>query len=331
MTSKRLASYDHIVVAFSGGKDSIACVLTLLEAGAKRNKIELWHHEVDGYGEDAAPLMDWPCTSSYVTAFAAAFNLTLHRTWKHGGFMREMLRENSRTAPISFEAPQPDGSVTVQTSGGNAGTVSTRRSFPQVAASLTTRWCSAYLKIDNARTALRNQTRFNHSRTLFVSGERAAESPGRAGYAPFKPDDADLRNSKLERHIDRYRPVHAWSERAVWAIIERWRVNPHPTYWLGWSRCSCAACIFNGANKFASLRAINEWQFQRLSAFEGEFGRTIKRKETLEVLADKGTVFEMNPQHVSAALSDNYLEPIILEIGAWQLPRGAYQGGAGPT
>ena len=38
-----LASYDRIIVAFSGGKDSIACLLTLIEAGvpASRTYVDL--------------------------------------------------------------------------------------------------------------------------------------------------------------------------------------------------------------------------------------------------------------------------------------------------
>jgi len=42
--------YDKILVAFSGGKDSIACVLHLLDLGIPRSSIELHHHLVDGRG-----------------------------------------------------------------------------------------------------------------------------------------------------------------------------------------------------------------------------------------------------------------------------------------
>ncbi len=54
MTSARppdLQSYDHILIGFSAGKDSVACLLTLLEAGVSPSRIELHHHEVDGRGE----------------------------------------------------------------------------------------------------------------------------------------------------------------------------------------------------------------------------------------------------------------------------------------
>jgi 3'-phosphoadenosine 5'-phosphosulfate sulfotransferase (PAPS reductase)/FAD synthetase len=325
-----LLDYDRYIVAFSGGKDSVACVLELFERGVPVEKIELWHHIVDG--REGSDLMDWACTNDYCRAFANAFGLRLFFTWKNGGFEREMLRKDSRTAPISFEAPQPDGSIDIITTGGTGGTLSTRRAFPQIAASLSVRWCSAYLKIDNARTALRNQARFNHSRTLFLSGERAEESPGRATYAGFEPDDADARNSpRLRRHIDRWRAVHRWSEADVWAIIERWRVNPHPAYRLGWSRCSCAACIFNGPHEFATLRLIKPTQFAQLVAHEVAFGRTIKRTESLVELADRGTPFPVKPADVAAALSPTWYELIILPEGAWLMPAGAFAGGNGPS
>lgn len=54
-----LESYDRIIVAFSGGKDSLATFLHLLDAGVDRNRIELWHHLVDGRGRN---FMDWPIT-----------------------------------------------------------------------------------------------------------------------------------------------------------------------------------------------------------------------------------------------------------------------------
>ena len=48
LTSPDLQSYDHILVAFSGGKDSLACLLHLLDLGVPRTRIELWHHRIDG-------------------------------------------------------------------------------------------------------------------------------------------------------------------------------------------------------------------------------------------------------------------------------------------
>jgi 3'-phosphoadenosine 5'-phosphosulfate sulfotransferase (PAPS reductase)/FAD synthetase len=318
-------AYDTYVVAFSGGKDSVALVLHLLEQGVPASKIELWHHLVDG--REGSELVDWPCTTAYCQAFADALGLRIYYSWKQGGFEGEMLRENARTRPIHFELP--DG--TVATTGGTGGSASTRRLFPQVGASMSTRWCTTYTKIHVGSTALRNQTRFHHSRTLLLSGERAEEIANRAAYAAFEPDEADARDSvKLARHIDRWRAVHQWLEADVWAIMERWAINPHPAYRLGWSRCSCAACIFNGADEFATLRLILPAKFAALLAHEASFERTMKRKESLSELADRGTPFVMHAADIAAATSDTWQEPIILTTGTWRLPAGAFAGGKGP-
>ncbi len=325
-----LAGYDRLVFLFSGGKDSVAAVLYALEQGADPAKMELWHHVVDG--REGSKLMDWPCTNAYCRAFAAAIGVPIYFSWKHGGFEGEMLREEARTQPISYEVPMPDGTVVVRTSGGVGGKLSTRRMFPQVSASLNVRWCSSYAKIHVGQAGLHNQERFKNSHTLLISGERAEESPGRAYYARFEVDATDARYSpKLRRHIDRWRAVHQWSEADVWEIIGRWFVNPHPAYRLGWSRCSCAGCIFNGPNEFATLRLINPVQFNRLADYEGDFERTIKRKMALNTLADLGTPFPVREEDVRAALAEDWTEPIILTPGAWRLPAGAFAGGAGPS
>ncbi|EGG79136.1 hypothetical protein SXCC_00223 [Gluconacetobacter sp. SXCC-1] len=163
-----LTSYDSIIVAVSGGKDGLVCLLALLEAAAPKDCLELWHHEVDGQG---ASFMDWPSTAPYVSALAQDFGLPLYRSWREGGFEREMLRHAAPTAPVLFESP--DGLIRT----GGQGSNGTRLRFPQVSASLTTRWCSSVTKIDVADRSLRGQERFLNRRTLFVTGERAEESP----------------------------------------------------------------------------------------------------------------------------------------------------------
>ena len=72
--------YDRIIVAFSGGKDSLAAVLDLLERGVPRRKIELWHHDVDG--GHPTRRMDWPVTRNYVQAVADYLGITLRVSWR---------------------------------------------------------------------------------------------------------------------------------------------------------------------------------------------------------------------------------------------------------
>lgn len=319
-----LASYDHIIVAFSGGKDSLACFLRLLDLGVARDKIELWHHDVDG--REGSTLMDWGCTASYCRAFAAAFGVRIFFSWKVGGFEGEMNRDESATAKTAFETPEG-----VEYRGGE-GKPGTRLKFPQVAADLKVRWCSAYLKVDVGATALRNQERFNNRRVLFVTGERAAESKSRSRYKRFEPHRADARDGRLKRHVDQWRPVHAWSEREVWDIIEKHSVNPHPAYRMGWGRVSCAACIFGSANQWASLKKVSPAQFEKVAEYEEKFGLTIQRTQSVRQLAKKGKPYKgISTKDVEAAIGREFSEPIIVAEGEWVLPAGAFGDGCGPV
>ncbi|MBS1023136.1 phosphoadenosine phosphosulfate reductase family protein [Gluconobacter cerinus] len=322
--SPDLASYDSIIVAVSGGKDGTACLLALLEAGAPAERIELWHHEVDGAGRS---FMDWPSTGQYVTALARDFSLPLYRSWREGGFEREMLRDNAPTAPVVFETP--DGVIRA----GGQGPEGTRLRFPQVSASLSVRWCSASLKVDVADRALRGQDRFLNRRTLVVTGERAEESPGRARYAAFEPHRTDTRSGRRRRrHVDHWRPVHRWSEAEVWAILKRWRVMPAYPYQAGFSRLSCAFCIFGNADQFATLKWMDATRFAKLVKYERDFGCTIKRDRGLEQLASEGRVYQAarsRPDLVAACLSDRPLQTVL--TGNWTLPAGAFGTGGGPV
>lgn len=324
-TDLDLAAYDRFIVAFSGGKDSLACVLHLLDCGVARDKIELHHHDVDGGGR---AFMDWTITPGYCRAVAGALGLPIFFSFKEGGFEREMLRDESRTAPMHWESA--DG---WKQTGGTGGSLSTRRKFPQVSADLSVRWCSAYLKIDVMSAMIRNEDRFLVGKTLVITGERGQESAARARYSPYEPDRTDNRNGpRVQRHVDRWRPVLTWSEAEVWAIIARHGIVPHPAYQLGWSRLSCMTCIFGSPNQWATIRAIFPDRFATIAEREAEFGVTIKRGLTVQQLADRGTPYAAalaNPDQVRLAQCETWEGPII--TSDWQTPAGAFGENAGPT
>lgn len=327
-----LNSYNHIIVATSGGKDSIACILHLLEEGVLSHKIELWHHLIDG--REGSTLMDWPVTESYCEKFARAFGIRLYYSWKQGGFEGEMLRENARTAPLTFQVPDPvDADNIIECSmGGTRGKMGTRRRFPQVTADLRTRWCSAYLKIDVCTQAINNQLRFINKRTLVVTGERVQESAARSKYKVFEPDRSDNRNGKrVVRHVDHWRPVHAWDEKEVWDIIKRHNVMPHPAYRLGWNRLSCISCIFGSPNQWASLHQIDPARFKKIGDYEKEFDCTINRKYSVWEQIAKGSPYpDMAPSLVREGLSRTYASPIRAKDGCWRLLAGAFGENVGP-
>ena len=319
-----LLTYDFFLVGFSGGKDSLAAVLHLLEMGVPKERIELWHHEIDG--REGSRLMDWPSTPSYCRAVGKALGIPVYFSWKVGGFEREMLRLNSATAPTRYETP--DG---IREAGGKSGKLGTRRQFPQTSADLSVRWCSAYLKVDVGALAVRNQDRFNGKRTLFITGERAQESPARAKYKMFEPDRADARAGAAARHVDHWRPLHLWSEQEVWQIIKRHRLAVHPSYMLGWSRLSCRLCIFGNPDQWASALAVDPGAVRKVAGYEMEFGKTIDRKMGVMEKAGKGCAYAgtADPDLVAEALDENWDRPVFVEN--WQFPPGAFWGGAGPV
>lgn len=323
-----LESYDHILVAFSGGKDSLACLLHLFELGVPKEKIELHHHDVDG----GNPLMDWPVTPSYCNAVAAALDLPIYHSYRVGGFEREMLRNNTPTAPVFFQSPSDRGPNPPLV--GGKGTNGTRLQFPQVSADLSVRWCSAYLKIDVMAALIRNDRRFDGKRVLVITGERAEESAARARYKRFEPHRSDLRNGRRPRHIDAWRPVHAWTREQVWFIIRRHGVIPHPAYYLGWARLSCMCCIFGSPNQWASVRAISTERFDRIASYELTFGKTIHRSRSVIEQADKGTTYPallQNPDLMMEAMQQVYNLPVLCEPADWQMPAGAFGEDVGPT
>lgn len=320
---KGLLDYNYYVVGFSGGKDSTACVLTLIDNGVPKDKIELWHQKIDGI---SGSLMDWAITNDYCRKFAEALELKIYFGWRHGGFEREMLRNSTSTNPVSFETENG-----IRTRGGK-GKPNTRLKFPQVSSNLSVRWCTSSLKIDVSGMALRNQERFRGSKTLYITGERAEESVARAKYKIFEPHREDLRTGKkYQRHIDHLRPVHSWAEAMVWDIIQKHGIVPHPAYGLGWGRLSCATCIFGSPNQWASYFKINPKAIRKIAGYEKEFGVTINRGKTVwQMIADgKPYLGTDNRQLVAQALLKEYELQIF--TNQWKLPLGAFGEQTGPT
>lgn len=319
-----ISEYHKVIVAFSGGKDSLAAVLRLLEMGIPKDRIELWHHDVDG-APGSKGLMDWPCTRSYVKAAAAALGLEVRFSWREGGFEREMLRNGTATGSVAFE----DGEGKLQVAGGK-GPAGTRLKFPQVSANLSVRWCSSYLKIDVGRRVFSNDPRFHEGKYLFVTGERREESSARAKYAEIE----EHASSNSRRRVDQWRAVIDWKEKEVWAIIERHRIRPHPAYELGWGRVSCALCIFGDKNQWRSARELMPDRFARVSNYEKQFKVTIQREKSIEELADQGESFLPEDRGLwSLATKEDYPEDLVLVAPGeeWKLPAGAFKRGGGPT
>lgn len=326
-----LNNYDKYIVCFSGGKDSIALFYYLINAGIPLDKIELWHHDIDGHVEFGEKnFMDWPITKAYCEAFAEAFGVPIYFSWREGGFKREMLRENQPTGNTYFE-DENHNVICIESRKGERYN-NTRLKFPQMSADLSTRWCSAYLKIDICASAIRNQDRFKGIRTLVLTGERGEESSARGAYNILEADRSDLRNGKTARYVDHFRPIRDWTEQEVWDAMKALNVRPHPAYEMGFGRVSCMKCIFGNADQFASAYLIDSEGTQEITDYEKEFGVTIKRKESVEDLVAKGTPYDaITDDRAKLSMSHTYTKNIILpESEKWILPAGAFGESCGP-
>lgn len=318
-----LDSYDRILVGFSGGKDSLAAVLDLIDRGVPKSKIELWHHDVDGGGPT---FMDWPITPDYCRAVAKELGILLYFSHREGGIEREMLRDKTPTAPVVFETPEGE----TKRVGGDSDKVTTRLQFPQQGGIASGRWCSGKVKIEVMEAAIRNQPRFNGKRTLVVTGERAEESASRAKYTTFEPHKVSTRT----RHVDAWRNVHKWKEGEVWDKIREHGIIPHPAYQLGYGRLSCRNCIFGSPDQWATNRLLYPESFQPITDYEKRWNKTIHRTENVNQRADKGTAYSAavsNPELAALANGHAWKGPIKVQPHEWKLPAGAYGDSAGPT
>lgn len=301
-----------IVVAFSGGKDSVAMVLYLLEQGIERDRIHLHHHDVDGRGMN---LFDWPCTESYCRVFARTFGLPLYISYRAGGILREIYRNHEPRQDIYYQQ-YPDGPF--HQIPANPHACNTRLKFPAVSANLLTRWCSSTVKIDVLAAVIRRHPAYRR-KVFILTGERRLESEVRSRYVEIDR----YPSATKERYAILWRPLLDWDEHAVWAIMERWKVQPHPAYMLGWNRCSCQLCIFGSPNIWATIQLISPQKIIAIGDIESFTGFTLYHRQPIADRVRAGRPLgHLSPYWIEQATSGDFTAPMI--VADWTLPPGAF-------
>lgn len=187
-----LEEYDLIVVLISGGKDSVACYLKLIELGVPKEKIEFWHHDIDG--GHPTRRMDWKCTQNYVKALADAEGVKLRVSYRVNGFFGELYRIGA-SEPIEWIDPDT-GEIRQCKLSSNylkcrelkeqateemeelLKQYGYRMKFPAKTGDLSRRWCSAYLKICVADTVVSNLDRLGELEEL---GGKRHKFPAKGG------------------------------------------------------------------------------------------------------------------------------------------------------
>ena len=165
-----LEEYDLIAILLSGGKDSIACYYKLLELGVPKEKMEFWHHDIDG-GHPSRH-MDWRCTHNYVKSFSEVEGVPLRLSWRINGFFGELYRVGA-SEPVEWMEPDTGEIIQCKLSSNylkckelkeqSADEMEEllkqygyRMKFPAKTGDLSRRWCSAYLKIMVADSVMSN-------------------------------------------------------------------------------------------------------------------------------------------------------------------------------
>lgn len=175
-----LEEYDLVAVLLSGGKDSVACYYKLLELGVPKDKIEFWHHDIDG--GHPCRRMDWRCTHNYVRSFAEAEEVPLRLSWRVNGFFGELYRVGA-SEPVEWMEPETGEVIRCKLSQNyikcqeikekatddmenELKKLGYRMKFPAKTGDLSRRWCSAYLKIMVADTVMSNLSRLKQLEEL---------------------------------------------------------------------------------------------------------------------------------------------------------------------
>ncbi|MCM3130180.1 MULTISPECIES: phosphoadenosine phosphosulfate reductase family protein [unclassified Paenibacillus] len=350
-----LETYDLFFVLFSGGKDSVAAALNLLELGVPPKKIILLHHDIDG---NSKRKMDWPVTKNYCRAFAEAFGLEIRFSFREGGFWGEVYRYGSKQ-PVQFQ--DADGSMRRIEPSAWTRSLELKRlmdqaeaednlelyklyeeelrsygyrfKFPAKGANLQTRYCSGILKIEVGCVAITHQVDTKRDcKIMVVSGERRGESTNRSKYNMMElhRTHAPIRNKRVVHH---FRSIIDFSEKDVWEVLRRNRVVPHPCYTVGWGRASCACCIFSSPSHFAGIKDILPDYYQNLRLAEQELQFTLDNNKSIDefvgdaescvVHSEKKAIHQLLTGEIKA-------QDIILPLDAeWNYPAGAFRHGIG--
>lgn len=245
-----LAEYDVILVNSSGGKDSLASLAL-----------------VCGMAKEACALDRVVCVHADLG----------HVEWAG---TKELAERQASHFGVRFEV--------VRCKDGLLDLVRRRGMFP----ANKQRYCTSNLKTgqvqklitrlaDEWRVAERERAgkraKLRRPRILNVLGMRGDESPKRAKFLPFVPDDPKS-SSSTRRQVDRWLPLHSWTLEDVWGAIDEWGLRPlsHYAYTLGMPRVSCVFCIFAPKSALILAGKHNPALLAEYVAVESEIGHRFR-------------------------------------------------------
>ena len=265
-----------IVVSLSGGKDSTAMLLHLVEHYGPERLIA--HYQV-------IPA-DWDETLPYVQSVCARLGVTLvaqqilYQPVGEGTGVRtlDVIDIKDKRDIVPWGLPNTIADIT---------DLAMRRGWPPSPAM---RWCTSYAKVrvlDRWIAGQQNAGLKLGPDVIVALGERWGESPRRAKKVELWP------RPRCQRKVYRvwnWLPVIAWSRRDVFRYLRELSIEPHPAYRSqgmsdrqmvdldreGGPRVGCRFCIFAGSLEIChqAEMAANRPLLRRIVDVERATGRT---------------------------------------------------------
>jgi 3'-phosphoadenosine 5'-phosphosulfate sulfotransferase (PAPS reductase)/FAD synthetase len=244
-----IQSYHWILVNSSGGKDSQAMLDYVVDLCDKlsipRSRIVVVHCDLGR--------VEWEGTRELAAEQAAAYGLRFEVVSRELGDLLTQVeqRHEANVAKGRDIAPWPSSTARWCTSDQKTG---------QVLKLITRLTTEAQRSLGSGRQV----------RILNCLGIRAQESHARAKKASF---ELDKKASNGKRHVDRWLPIFAWSERQVWERIRESGVRHHEAYDKGMSRLSCAFCVLASKPDLILAAQHNQGLAQEYLAVEVKVGK----------------------------------------------------------
>ncbi|MFJ9416642.1 phosphoadenosine phosphosulfate reductase family protein [Streptomyces sp. NPDC101227] len=224
-----LRAADWILLNSSGGKDSQAMASHVCDLAAK---LGLFHRVVIVHADLGD--IEWENTRKLAEDQARRLGVRFEVVKAEGGDL--LARTVARFFKLKAKAEKE-----ARDEGRDPATAKVAPAWPSSSA----RWCTSDLKRGPIRKLM---TRLvaelgdlgRPARILNCMGQRAAESAPRAKL-PAVEIDRPASNGK--RHVTTWRPIHGWTDAAVWKEIARSGLPYHEAYDWGMSRLSCSFCV----------------------------------------------------------------------------------------
>jgi 3'-phosphoadenosine 5'-phosphosulfate sulfotransferase (PAPS reductase)/FAD synthetase len=246
-----LREYDIILVNTSAGKDSQAMLDHVYELAAEQGVTERLHAVHCDLGR-----VEWAGTKELAERQCARYGVPLHIVKRPQGDLLAHVEERGKWM------------------GPNTRYCTSQHKTGQVSV-LMTKLVAEFNTRHQAHIRPKSRRRVT---ILNCLGLRAQESPKRRDMEPFGPDAA---TNETVRRVDRWLPIHAWSEDQVWDRIRSRGLEYHKAYDLGMPRLSCVFCIFAPAEALKLAGYHNPELLNAYVQVEARISHSFKHKEPL--------------------------------------------------